>query len=93
MGSQPAPVHQNTKAAARSRAPDLPRETERLDPTDTRVMATRHLAPYVSEEEVGEYQRFISVSVPGTHTHTHTYLTRPPVLFSFFFGINLYTSN
>ena len=61
MGSQPAPVHQNTKAAARSRAPDQPRETERIDPTDTGVMATRHLAPFVSEEEEGEYQR------SGTH--------------------------
>jgi len=59
MGSQPAPVHQNTKAAARSRAPDQPRETERIDPTDTGVMATRHLAPFVSEEEEGEYQRYI----------------------------------
>ena len=87
MGSQPAPVHQNTKAAARSRAPDLPRETERLDPTDTRVMATRHLAPYVSEEEVGEYQRFISVSVQA-HTLTHIYT--PP---GSFLGVNLYTSN
>ncbi|KAH8980934.1 polyphosphoinositide phosphatase [Lactarius hatsudake] len=59
MGSQPAPVHQNTKATARSRAPDLPHETERIDPTDTGVMATRHLAPFVSEEEEGEYQRYI----------------------------------
>ena len=64
MGSQPAPVHENTKAAARSRAPDQPRETERIDPTDTRVMATRHLAPFVSEEEEGEYQR------SGTAQHT-----------------------
>jgi hypothetical protein len=62
MGSQPAPVHQNTKTAARSRhAPDQPRETERIDPTDTGVMASRHLAPFVSEEEEGEYQR------SGTH--------------------------
>ncbi|KAN0140820.1 SacI homology domain containing protein [Lactarius tabidus] len=59
MGSQPAPKHQNTKAAARSRAPDQPRETERIDPTDTGVMASRHLAPFVSEEEEGEYQRYI----------------------------------
>ena len=43
----------------RSGAPDVPREkTERLDPTDTGVMATRLLAPFVSEEEEGEYQRY-----------------------------------
>jgi hypothetical protein len=57
MGSQPAPVHQDRQTTARSGAPDVPHETERLDPTDTRVMATRHLAPFVSEEEEGEYQR------------------------------------
>ena len=43
----------------RSGKPDVPREkAERLDPTDTGVMATRLLAPFVSEEEEGEYQRY-----------------------------------
>jgi hypothetical protein len=57
MGSQAAPVRRNFVAAMGSGVPDVPRETERLDPTDTGVMATRRLAPYVSEEEEGEYQR------------------------------------
>jgi hypothetical protein len=57
MGSQAAPVRRNAVAAMGSGVPDAPRETERLDPTDTGVMATRRLAPYVSEEEEGEYQR------------------------------------
>lgn len=57
MGSQVAPVRRNFVAAMGSGVPDVPRETERLDPTDTGVMATRRLAPYVSEEEEGEYQR------------------------------------
>jgi hypothetical protein len=60
MGVQPAPMRQNFAATARSGAPDTPRETERLDPTDTGVMATRLLAPRVSEEEKGEYQRFVN---------------------------------
>ena len=60
MGAQPAPVRQHFAAIARSGAPDAPRETERVDPTDTGVMARRLLAPYVSEEEEGEYQRFFS---------------------------------
>jgi hypothetical protein len=57
MGSQTSPVRKDLQATARSGAPDVPRETERHDPTDIRVMATRHLAPFVSEEEEGEYQR------------------------------------
>jgi len=60
MGSQPTPVRRNFVATMRSGAPDVPREKiERLDPTDTGVMATRRLAPFVSEEEEGEYQRYI----------------------------------
>lgn len=59
MGSQAAPVRRNFVATMRSGAKDVPRETERLDPTDTRVMAMRRLAPFVSEEEEGEYQRYI----------------------------------
>jgi hypothetical protein len=62
MGSQPAPVRQDLQATARSGAPDVPHETERLDPTDTGIMATRHLAPFVSEEEEGEYQRLAPTS-------------------------------
>src|SRR5229473_5674356 len=59
MGSQPAPVRRNFAATMRSGAKvHVPRETERLDPTDTGVMATRRLAPFVSEEEEGEYQRY-----------------------------------
>jgi hypothetical protein len=57
MGSQAAPVRRNFVTTMRSGVPDAPRETERLDPTDTGVMATRRLAPFVSEEEKGEYQR------------------------------------
>lgn len=57
MGSPTTPVRQDSVATERSRAPDVPRETERLDPTDTGVMATRHLAPFVSKEEEGEYER------------------------------------
>jgi len=57
QGSQPVPVRQDFVATVGSGAPDVPRETERLDPTDTGVMASRLLAPFVSEEEEGEYQR------------------------------------
>jgi hypothetical protein len=63
MGSQPAPVRRNFVATTRSGRADVPRarararEAERLDPTDTGVMAMRRLAPFVSEEEEGEYQR------------------------------------
>ena len=58
MGPQVAPVRRNFVATTRS-ASAVPRvrETERLDPTDTGVMAMRRLAPFVSEEEEGEYQR------------------------------------
>lgn len=56
-GSQSVPVRQDFVATVGSGAPDVPRETERLDPTDTGVMASRLLAPFVSEEEEGEYQR------------------------------------
>jgi hypothetical protein len=45
---------------------DVPRETERLDPTDTGVMASRRLAPFVSEEEEGEYQRY-STCITASH--------------------------
>jgi hypothetical protein len=54
-------------ATTRSGRPDVPRararEVERLDPTDTGVMAMRRLVPFVSEEEEGEYQRY-SISQP-----------------------------
>ncbi|KAI0283105.1 SacI homology domain-containing protein [Russula aff. rugulosa BPL654] len=67
MGSQPAPVRRNFVATTRSGRPDVPRararEVERLDPTDTGVMAMRRLVPFVSEEEEGEYQRY-SISQP-----------------------------
>ena len=61
----------------RSGAPDVPRarETERLDPTDTGVMATRRLAPFVSEEEEGEYQRY-STHMPNTVHPTHIMFIR-----------------
>jgi len=59
MGSQPAPVRRDLVATTRSGAPVVPRETERLDPTDTGVMTKRLLAPFVSEEEEGEYERYI----------------------------------
>jgi hypothetical protein len=62
-------------------APDVPRETERLDPTDTGVMASRHLEPFVSEEEEGEYQR--SVSLVASRATCDYKKTR--VLLSFFF--------
>jgi hypothetical protein len=58
-------------ATMRSGAPDVPREktkTERLDPTDTGVMAMRRLAPFVSEEEEGEYQRY-STYIPVSFMH------------------------
>ena len=63
MGSQSAPVRRNFAATMRSGAPDVPRarEIERLDPTDTGVMAIRRLAPFVSEEEEGEYQRYSTI--------------------------------
>lgn len=65
----------------RSGAPDVPRETERLDPTDTGVMATRRLAPFVSEEEEGEYQRY-STYIPSQPHASHIMLfkkfTLPP---------------
>ena len=60
-------------ATVGSGAPDVPRETERLDPTDTGFMASRLLTPFVSEEEEGEYQRSASLVatrvVPLTNTH------------------------
>jgi hypothetical protein len=64
MGPQAAPVRRNFVATMRSGTRDVPRarETEQhLDPTDTGVMATRRLAPFVSEEEEGEYQRYSTV--------------------------------
>ena len=51
---------QDFVATVGSGAPDVPHETERLDPTDTRVMAKRLLAASVSEEEKGEYERSVS---------------------------------
>jgi hypothetical protein len=59
-------------ATMRSGAPDVPRETERLDPTDTGVMAMRRLAPFVSEEEEGEYQRY-STYIPASLMHPISY--------------------
>jgi hypothetical protein len=67
MGSQPAPVRRNFVVPMRSGVPDKPREAERLDPTDTGVMATRRLAPFVSEEEEGEYQRSAACSLCHFH--------------------------
>ena len=78
MGSQAAPVRRNAVAAMGSGVPDAPRETERLDPTDTGVMATRRLAPYVSEEEEGEYQRSGACN-----------LCHPPLPFHFPFSLPL----
>ena len=46
-------LRQDFVATVGSGTPDVPRETERLDPTDTGVMASRHLEPFVSEEEEG----------------------------------------
>ena len=72
-GSQPVPVHrQDFVATVGSGAPDVPHETERLDPADTGVMASRLLAPFVSEEEKGEYERSVSSlvatrAIPLTH--------------------------
>ena len=80
MGPQAAPVRRNFVATMRSGAPDVPRETERLDPTDTGVMAMRRLAPFVSEEEEGEYQRY-STYIPAKPRASHI------ILFNIFFSL------
>lgn len=82
MGSQPAPVRRSFVATMRSGAPDVPREKERLDPTDTGVMATRRLEPFVSEEEEGEYQRY-STYIPASLVHLiilFNFFSLPPAL-------------
>ena len=85
MGSQAAPVRRNFVTTRRSGAPDVPRETERLDPTDTGVMSMRRLAPFVSEEEEGEYQRYSAYIPPSQprvsqpyHVIQFYFLSPPP---------------
>jgi hypothetical protein len=80
MGSQAAPVRRSFVTTMRSGAPDVPRETERLDPTDTGVMAKRRLAPFVSEEEEGEYQRY-STHIPSQPRASHI------TLFNYYFPL------
>lgn len=87
MGSQAAPVRRNFVTTRRSGAPDVPRETERLDPTDTGVMSMRRLAPFVSEEEEGEYQRYSAYIPPSQprvsqpyHVIQFYFLSPPPPL-------------
>ena len=46
-------LRQDFVATVGSGAPDVPREMERLDPTDTGVMASRHLEPFVSKRKKG----------------------------------------
>jgi hypothetical protein len=84
MGSQPAPVRRSFVTTMRSGAPDVPRETERLDPTDTGVMSMRRLAPFVSEEEEGEYQRYSAYiplpasCIPAISRHSILFLSLSP---------------
>ena len=80
MGSQPAPVRRSFVATMRSGVPDVPRETERLDSTDTGVMATRRLVPFVSEEEEGEYQRYSTCIPAASLCYYSKKIALPPVL-------------
>ena len=81
MGSQPAPVRRSFVTTMRSGAPDVPRETERLDPTDTGVMSMRRLAPFVSEEEEGEYQRYSAYIPPSQPRVSQPYHVIQSILF------------